>query len=441
MHTYSNALLTEMNNDNTPKKQTLQKVLLVLVTIAVSFFEESLSAYLPYIIVAAMFFGFFIERILPICIYVPIMAFNIEMGILQYAVIGILVLSCFVSYAERDKSVKGSINWTVFLFVCFFIAVSTYFGYKANPTTGVMTVFAIFNFCCFCYIFKDEKAKLIEFSLFVAGIAMILFTLRQIISGDATYLWGTRLTFEESVRTLANAIAFSIYFAFCKLAITKDENSTLKSKILYLAIFIVGAYVLLMTYSRGVLLSVGLACVIAILFTLKKISIKHVVGIAALVIFVVYWIGTLEIDKTLMGNDVSGGSGRFALWEYFTKDMFQGGFMRAVFGYGPGEFTRISQNSPFTGLYAHSLFMDALFSFGLLGFIYLISLVVKTAKKALTTKNAYVIGLTALTVLMYISHGNSLNYQFYLMLGLCFALATPKENTPEDESCQEDINE
>lgn len=438
MHTDSNAQLTEMNNF--PKRQTLPKLLIVFIAIVVSFFEDSLGAYLPYLVTGAMFLGFFLDRILPICIYVPATMFNIEFGMLEYIVLGILIISCFVAYSETEKSEKRK-NWTSFFFACFFIFVSTYFGYKSNPVTAVVTIITMFYFFCYCSIFRGERAKLVEFSFFATGVVMTLFVLRQIISGSATYLWGTRLTFEESVRTLANAVAFTIYYAFCRLAITKNENDTLISKLFYLVIFAAGAYVLFMTYSRGVLLSVGVACVLAILFTLKKVSVKHVIGIIAVIGFAVWGIGKLQLDSALLSHDVAGGSGRFDLWSYFIQDMFREGPVRFLFGYGPGEFTRVSQNSPFTGLYAHSLFMDALFSFGILGFLYLMKIIFNTAKLALNSKSAYIIGLTVLSVLMYISHGNSSNYQFYLMLGLSYAIAASSVKATESAETGENSDE
>ncbi len=438
MHTYSNAQLTEVNN--APKNQTLQKLLIVFIAIAVSFFEESLGGYLPYLVTGAMFFGFFLDRILPICIYVPATMFNIEFGMLEYIVLGILIVSCFVAYIETDKENKRK-SWTGFFFVCFFIAVSTYFGYKSNPVTAAVTAITIFYFYCYCSIFRGERAKLVEFAFFASGIFMTLFVLRQIVSGSATYLWGTRLTFEESVRTLANAVAFSIYYAFCKLAITKNENSSFLSKLFYFVTFAAGAYVLFMTYSRGVLLSVGIACILAILFTLKKISIKHIIGIAIVIAFAVWGISSMQLDTALLSHDVEGGSGRFELWSYFIRDMLSEGVVRTLLGYGPGEFTRVSQYSPFTGLYAHSLFMDALFSFGVLGFIYLLKITFDTAKLAFNTKSPYIIGLAALTVLMYVSHGNSSTYQFYLMLGMSYAVAASSVKSSQTAEIEENSNE
>ena len=440
MHTNSSEVLTEMHNDTIPKKQMLPKVLIVFIAIAVSFFEDSLGAYMPYLVVGTMFFGFFLDRISPICIYVPATMFNIEFGILEYIVLGILIVSCFVAYSETDKEDKRK-SWTGFFFVCFFIAVSTYFGYKSNPVTAVVTIITMFYFYCYCSIFRGERAKLVEFSFFATGVVMTLFVLRQIISGSATYLWGTRLTFEESVRTLANAVAFTIYYAFCRLAITKNESDTLISKLFYLVIFAAGAYVLFMTYSRGVLLSVGVACALAILFTLKKISAKNIIGIVVVLVFVVWGIGKLQLDSELLTHDVAGGSGRFELWSYFIQDMFREGPVRFLFGYGPGEFMRVSQNSPFTGLYAHSLFMDALFSFGVFGFIYLLKITFDTAKLALNTKSPYIIGMVALTVLMYISHGGAGSVEFYLMLGLSYALANREDKPQKDELCEENANE
>ena len=440
MHTYSNEVLTEMHNEKAQNKQILPKLLIVFITIAVSFFEDSLGAYLPYLVVGAMFLGFFVDRILPICIYVPTTMFNIEFGILEYVTLAILIVSCFVAYIETEKSQRRE-NWTGFFFVCLFVFASTYFGYESNPVTAVVTIMTMFYFYCYCSIFRGEKARLVEFALFVSGVVMMAFVLRQIASGSAIYLWGTRLTFEESVRDLANAVAFSIYYAFCRLAITKSEKDTFKSKIFHFVIFAAGSYVLFMTYSRGVLLSVGVACIIAILFTLKKISVKHIIGIVAVIIFAIWGISSMQLDTTLLSNDVAGGSGLLEFWAYFIRDMFSDGIVRILFGYGPGEFARVSYNSPFRGFYAHSLFMDAWFSFGILGIIYLMKITLNTVKLALHTKSAYIIGLTVLTVLMYAAHGNSSNYQFYLMLGLSYAIAVSLVKPSEEAETGESSNE
>lgn len=422
------------------KNSVLPKLIIVFLAVAASFFEDVLGAYLPYLFVAVMFFGFFFDRMLPVCVYIPKIVFNTQLGMMQYPVLAILLISCFVAYLECENKTKNN-KWTQMFFVCFFVAVSVYFGYESNAVTGLITLVSIFSFYCFSDIFKNKNAKLVEFSLFVSGIVMTVFVLRQISSGRASYLWGTRLTFEESVRTLANAVAFSIFYAFCKLAVIKNEKSTLSSKIFYLAVFASGAYVLIMTYSRGVLLSVGAACALSVLFTLKKISVKHIIGLFAVIIFAIFWIASMDINTSLLGHNATTGNGRIQLWTYFIKDMFGEGIIRTVFGYGPGEFTRVSHDTPFTGFYAHSLYVDALFSFGFLGFIYLMSMVLKVVKCSFSTKDAYIIGLTALTFLMYASHGISSSYQFYLMFGLCFALAMSKQKIPETETDGEIKNE
>lgn len=422
------------------KNAVLPKLLIVFLAVVASFFEDALGAYLPYLFVAVMFFGFFFDRILPVCVYIPTIVFNTQLGMMQYPALAILLMSCLVGYLECENKTKNN-KWTQMFFVCFFVAVSVYFGYKSNVVTGVITLVSVFSFYCFSDIFQNKNSKLVEFSLFVSGIVMTVFVLRQIINGSASYLWGIRLTFEESVRTLANAVAFSIFYAFCKLAVIKNEKSALSSKIFYLVVFAAGAYVLFMTYSRGVLLSVGAACALSVLFTLKKISAKHVIGLLAVIIFAVFWIGSMDIDTSLLGHNATTGNGRIQLWTYFVNDMFREGIIRTVFGYGPGEFTRVSQNSPFTGLYAHSLYVDALFSFGFLGFIYLMNMVLKVMKCSFATKDAYVIGFTVLTFLMYVSHGISSGYQFYLMLGLCFALAMSKQKVSESENVGEERNE
>ncbi len=419
MLTNSTAQNIGVYSEKKNKSGILSKILIIASALTVSFLAANFGGLVPYIIALLMLVSFILDTALPISIYIPATFFGVEFGALSYAVLAITFVSAVISYYNFiKKNPKTNMNkWLIFaIFSCFAFA-SVVYGENANFITAILTITKIISFYCFCDIFKGRRGRTLEFSLVISGAAMMLYTINSMMSGEAIYLYDTRLTFEESVRNLANAIAFAIYFSFSVFVIKREEKLNLLQKIVYVLILGVGLFVLISTYSRGVLLAVGVSCIVVLLFSLKKVTPKHLVGISLIIILAIYLINSMEIDEEVLTYDVEGGSGRFEIWGHFINAMVEEGPARVLFGYGPGDFKRITAGTHYSGLYAHSVFMDFLFSFGILGFLFIIITVIKIAIDAIRSKNSYAVGLLLLTILMYVSHGNSSEYQFYLMLG------------------------
>lgn len=354
----------------------------------------------------------------PICLAVLCEPFSFEQNIIitlyQELVIAIPIIAGLVS-----KKLKS--NNFILLSVCYLMMFASFiFGSGARITTLVIHCLLIgVSFAVFSN--KNENLqRLLIVSFIQQGLMTSLIILIQVAAGTQVLLWQTRLTFDGSVRGLSNPVAFSCFFLL--VALFESKPKKFFSKVLISLLVLLEVSLIVLTYSRGVLISLFIAFCIFLVFRsssfVSKILAFSSVAITATILLLV-----LNVDASFMTQGLETASGRFEIWSAFFSELFSGGVKRLLFGFGPGDVSRVLEGTLFYGYYSHSVYVDYFVSFGLLGGLLLIVLLIWLLSLVLKSRDSMLLALLVLVLLMFVSHGNFASFDFHVLLALCGSLA------------------
>ena len=120
-----------------------------------------------------------------------------------------------------------------------------------------------------------------------------------------------------------------------------------------------------------------------------------------------------RIERIFDMDELSTGNGRAEIWSRYLSIIQGRGLISVLFGVGPGNISRISN----IGFYAHSTFLDFFFSYGVLGFAYIIFFEYKNLL-LVARNNRIFLPLLVFIVLCYISHGSSSNTVLFILQGV-----------------------
>ena len=149
-----------------------------------------------------------------------------------------------------------------------------------------------------------------------------------------------------------------------------------------------------MTASRGALLSM----VVVVTFVLaKNMSLKKAAMIVLLAVLV-FFVSVLFIFPNIPSSSLEritfeallddGGSGRTDIWSSGIKNFFDCGLARIFFGHGYGRFG-IYTSSGYTELMMHNQFIQQLISYGIVGLIIYLVLIIYAEKILRNERNDY----------------------------------------------------
>lgn len=368
--------------------------------------------------------GVVVDIYLPLCFFVSASLLNVqfegvyEAGAALYT--GILAIS--IIYRNRNQ-VKFYIKYVaLFLYFCVILLMSTLVGFETTMMSSVTMVYTLL--ICFAVAFSgnDNKSKYLSFSLFVGGIMVLFIVYAALKNGTAYAIDDTsgRLSFGDNVRTLSNAIAFTIYLSIYKIIEAINKRQLLK-KSYWLIFAALGLFILMLTVSRGVIFSVAAAFLYLYLANIRPLNFQKTILMIALVVVGIYFIGTIDFNRDYMTNKITTMTGRDVIWEFYFSKLVEGGLPSILFGFGPGSVKRIAVGTQFADMYAHSLFLDYMFCFGILGFIFIAFFVGNIGLELWRKRDVYAIGLYIMTILMFIPNGSAGTPLFYYLFGLCMS--------------------
>lgn len=365
--------------------------------------------------------GAFLSPYCPICMAVLCEPFSFQQGVVfslyQELIISIPIILSFIINKPKNKQVC--------LLVTCFVAMlaSLLLGNDARITTFVIHCLLL---CVSFAIFSKNNIniqRLIVFSFVAQGLITSIIVLIQLASGEQTLLWETRLTFDGSVRNLSNPLAISCFFLLIVLFTLKKKR--ILSRIIVFSLLILEITLLIITYSRGVLVSLSLAFFIFLLFRKSSFASKVFI-LCVFGVVLAFILSSLNLDSSFMMQGLETGSGRTEIWLAFFSKMFSDGMLRVLFGYGPGDSSRVLEGTVFSGYYSHSVYVDYLVSFGFFGGVLLAIAIIGLFCLVFRTKDCRLFALFFLTVLMFFSHGNFASLDFHILLALCGSLAGTK---------------
>ena len=371
----------------------------------------------PTVSYLGMLFSAIINPMLLVCTYICIRMFDIVHGSFQVlSMEAIIIIYCFNTIYKYRGYVVKYINATLLFGVFAFL--SALFGYQTSITSLIPFIFLFFIFLTIGTMKLSSQEDMIIVTLCVCGVVVGLFGYYQFISGDIFSESG-RLGFDGSIRRVSNAVAFPLFYAVYKL-LNKPKGFNI---VLWSLLILLLGTVLILTYSRGVILAVIITAVFLFLFSKGEVGFTKVVLTLVSGGLVFFIINSVNIDSELMFRELDTASGRTDIWDYYNSKMAEGGFMRILFGFGPGDTMRVAANSAYQDFYAHSLFLDFFYCFGILGAVCMLYILIILSRTIIKEKSIFYIAVLVLSITMYLTHGIASQIHFYCMLGLCLGEA------------------
>ena len=262
----------------------------------------------------------------------------------------------------------------------------------------------------------------------LCGLIIVLVALSTSITADYDGLKYGRLSINDNVRSLANAVAISLMMLMSGIlsAVRRKGNGNL----LFYAAAVIGVVILFATLSKGAI--IAFCAGIATVFLMSKIPLyKKIIFGILFVVVVLLVVDKLSQNEALntdrLMENTSDLNGRTDIWMTYWRQMNRSAG-RLLFGFGPGDLLRMR----IMDYYAHSLFMDILFSYGVVGFVLVIGGFIVTWRKVLLSKQPLAISLMVFAILLYATHGIANNSSYYIIMGIATGVAQRKGSQAMD---------
>ena len=355
----------------------------------------------------------------------PSLLFMISSVLLNFEIGGtIWVLATLPAYLGRSLFRKQmKLKELLYVMVTLgALALSLLLGEKANGNTLLLLLL------CFCAYFTlvndpcdEEEIK----AYAVCGLIIVLVALSGSITEGSDGLKSGRLSINDNIRSLANATAISLMLLVsCMLNTVRRKSNR---NMLFYAAVIVGVVILFATLSKGAILAFGAGVVTIFLMAKMPLHKKLIIG-AVFIVVVAFVLNKLSQNEALntdrlMENE-EGFNGRTDIWLTYWKEMTRSAG-RLLFGFGPGDLLRMR----IINYYAHSLFLDILFSYGVVGCLLVISGFVVAWRKILLSKKPLAISLMIFAILLYATHGIANNSSYYIIMGVAAGVAQKQTTT------------
>lgn len=363
-----------------------------------------------------------VKYAMPALVYMgaSIVTSTIESSVLTFFVVAPIYLIKTYSYKLFHKS--GTYIFLIFT-TSTFISLSYILGTAPNINTLILFVLCLWLFFIVSNL-PISISHIYKYSLFtfaiVASIMLISFLQNNIliISG--------RLAINDNIRELADVIAIPIFFS---LAILITQKCSLSQKIILIIVSLISIFILLATVSKGAIISTITA--VAIVYLLSSKNIASRLFFLIIIVFIIYvefsYIANMDMFRLeRLAEQDEGFSGRTDIWSTYYTLMSQN-TTTLLFGFGPGDIKRLGVME----YYSHSLFLDILFSYGvLLSSIFLIGLI-RLFLSIVKSRNVLSLGLFIFTCLLYTTHGVSTNSLFYILLGISFSFSRTFNNNAQ----------
>lgn len=248
------------------KGDTIRKASIIASCILMLYCHLFLPSYESLVSLGLIMFFFFFGADLSICIYVSSILLQVEYSN-THAKILLLLISFILLYSIiRERMIKKILP--IFL-PCVLFGITSFFSTLIGYQTALISYLFVVNQLLLILgitYYSRKPSSIILLSFIVSGLCLCLYVSYQYISGNASMFMGS-LVFgdgEEAgqVKSLAIGVVVPAYVFLYKILCNKD---VFFKKIVYAFIILVCICVIVLTYSRGVLLSFGVALFFLIL--------------------------------------------------------------------------------------------------------------------------------------------------------------------------------
>lgn len=407
------------------KGEKKSKFIFIIIASIIIYYASSNHIDLLYTISTAtlFFIGVFIDPIIPLCLKICTAPYELETNSfisLFYWVIVVFPVFYRFCLKSKDKLVVSNQTMVILLLSIILFIASYITGIETMWSTVIVQMLIIMCYLGIRNMANESSIKLLIFSFVFQGILMLIVVSLQILDGSVIWLWGRRLTYNGSVRTLSSTLAFACVFFF--ISFIREKEHFFK-KIIYAFVSLLFTVFIILTYSRGVLIALILTFFVFLFYNNRRMRLLSKISLIIVFAVLLLVINGIGLDYEMMFNDINTGSGRFEIWLFYFQRMVEGGFLRLLLGFGPGNLTRIVSGTAFESYYSHSVFFDYLFSYGVLGLFIPVYFVISFIITNKTNKNGIALSVFLLTITMYFSHGNSASLEFHALLAMACSIS------------------
>lgn len=306
-------------------------------------------------------------------------------------------------------------------------------GYKSNVNAAILmalcmiTVLILYN----CEdIMTDVDISTFVWAYICQAFTISIYFAGKLFNGGLSYTYG-RLSFSGDIKTVSIIVSIPLVLILCTKLERKKLFQNFDFGVWAYAIVLLFSVILIATAARGMILAVLVAVVVQALFTKNKksIIIKLLPIVCFLMLFIISNLDnpSLRISRLFEESEFASGNGRIEIWGTYTSTIFNSGLHRILLGMGPGEISRIGNS----GYYAHSVFLDFFFSYGLMGFVTVTICETKLLLTAIKSKDIIITSLMVSLIIMYSGHGSCASTSLFI-LQIVLYIISKRRNTYEN---------
>jgi O-antigen ligase len=316
--------------------------------------------------------------------------------------------------------------FTAWILLVLYVGVSLLWAENTNSAMSEALGMALL--CATVFIFASRYAqyteKQLDYAWIASGIICLLlffFGEREVASGRETLIiLGTPTDHNEFAGVFIVPVSLGMY----KLMGAKRIGI----KVVYIALMVLELYAILLTGSRGALLSTVIAVAITALLS-RKLSVNYIFSVLVFLLVVILLVSTIVLPLipeevlnrfTMEEIEETGGAGRAEIWERAWKKIREGSLLRLLFGYGNGAKLVLNKSGRVSAM--HNQLLQVLANYGLVGLGLYLSLLWESFRNILRRNRRYAgsfLGMMALSLTLSMSPSYKPLW-ILLMMGFAF---------------------
>lgn len=363
------------------------------------------------------------DKQLALSLYICSAIVGADFSSIETLVSAIVVLAIGVSVFDlRDKRTKRLLM-SVTLFSMSMLA-GFALGANSQMITILILTFKLFMMVTIAQSATISNGSILEKAILYGGLVIAGITAYHFYVGDISVLseGQGRLTYRENVKELSTAIVIPVYMSINKMLDYRNRRNN-RELLFFILVFALCFPLLLMTYSRGVFIGLLVSAVLLQLAYSKSLSVQKIVIYTLIVAAVVNIVSSMQLDESLIFENIEGGNGRTDIWANYLAYMSNQGIHTLVWGLGSNSYTSLLE------FYDHSVILSYYFHFGIFGILFITYVVLSALTRLYRSKKPYYLFLVVLTVLMFFTHGSYDNTLFYIVSGMCLGAANSPQKT------------
>ena len=321
----------------------------------------------------------------------------------------IVILSLLFYDIDMLRSLSGILP--MFAGICL-VACSAFFGVSSQINTALQMALCIVRVVVLYNYSRNDLFRECLFGYISGGISLIVIFTLSVVRRTANIMVYGRLSLFGDIKAMAIAAAIPMMLILCSRLEGKKLYSNIGNPIVDMALTLALGLITVLSGARGLIIGIIIVLVLYFLVVRKNAG---AVFFAMMVLVFAYILGnTLDFSVFRMERfteveELMTGNGRTSLWIEFMRYIWNRGVVGILFGVGPGDIKRLGVASA----YAHSCFLDVLFSYGILGFAFVMYFEYVIIRECIKKRNFLAFAINAMLIITYWAHGTATNTAFY----------------------------